>query len=251
MDWLDRIHIYFVGSGVRSSPDNLVYHYQTLISGFLAVAAAGFTVWVLLHQVWVMQRQHEELINRQYRAARSSLSLALMDISDYAEQCVNLLSQVLSKHDEEDDIRDEVDAPPMPASALSSLSQLIALADEQDARKLQSLLIHLQIQRSRLVSRLLDISPTRSPNSSWVKQDLRHDVLDAFILMRMTNIMFAYARWEVDHLPEVSEESISGSYEYILGSKFDKLTEEYVAEKLPRFTVRAFEDRKEKRSSNA
>lgn len=247
MDWLDRIHIYFVDSGLRSSPNNLVYHYQTLISGFLAVGAAAITVAVLLHQVRVMQKQHKELINRQYRAARSNLSLALMDISDYAEQCVNLLSQVLSEYEEDDYVRNDVTPPPLPASALSSVSQLIALADEEDARKLQSLLIHLQIQRSRLVSKLLDISPTRSPNSYLVKQDLRHDVLDTFILMRMTHIMFAYARWEEDHLPEVSEETISDSYEYILGSKFDKLTEEYVAKLLPRFTVRAFEDRKKRR----
>ena len=244
MEWLDRLHIYFVDTGASTSPNNWLYHYQTLISGILALIAGGATVYFIRLQIKSAKDQHAEIIERQYRSTRANLPLALSELSDYAQECLFVLDAAMSGHDEDDDIKVELTAPNLPGAAVRSIAELIALATEDDANKLQAVLQFIQIQHSRLQSQVRDLSPTKSPGAIVIKQNLRHDVLDACILQKMTNYLFPFARWEVECLPDYDNSGLTGALEYLVGTKFDKQTREYVDENLVKFASYHFKSTK-------
>ena len=245
MDWLDRLHIYYIDAGNEAAPDSWVYHYQTLIAGGLALVAAFFTVLFIPRQIAVSESQHREILSRQYRSVRASLPFALSQLNSYAEECSQLLQSIMQGKEEDEDLEMEIECPSLPETSAKTITELIALASENDARKLQALVRFMQIQNSRLTSKFLELSPSNSPGSIVIKQNLRHDVLDTCILLKMTNLFYPFARWEVDEVPDFDGSGLTGLMEYTVSTSFDEKTVEYVKEKLLKFTAYAFEPRRQ------
>lgn len=243
MEWLDNVHIYFVDSGARTVPTGWIYHYQTLISGFLAVAAAAVTVLFIREQIKTSQAQHVELIGRRFRSMRANLPLALMELSDYAQECIQIFSELMAKKEEDEDIKSEVEVPSLPISTLHTITELISLAEEKDAAMLQALLRFVQIQQSRLRSTAFELSEKKNPGGIILLQNLRGDVLDAFTIKKMTNFLFPYARWESDHIGSFEDSDFGGALEYVLSTSFDSQTSEYVTKNLVSHTTYYFSDR--------
>jgi hypothetical protein len=240
-DFLDHVHVVFV-DGVPNTPNNPVYHYQTLIAAALALLAAGLTVHYIRKQIEQSDKQHKENlkashaqieaanklhrenIERNARSVRSNLPLALSEISDYSGQCVDLLSKIFPGFEEDENIELQIEVPELPITALSIVTELISLTEEKNAEKLQSLLRFIQIQHSRLKSLQGNISPNRPNSDLIIKSNLHSNVLDAFALKRMTDHFFYYARWEEDVISEVGEQIHLGPLEFTLHTRFDSPT---------------------------
>lgn len=244
MDWLDHIHIYFVNGGGNSAPHNWIYHYQALISGGFALLAAGGTAFAIIKQISVSKSQHRELVNKQYRSARAKLAVALMQLSDYAQECIAQLEKAMANKDEEDNIKLEISCPNIPTSSIDALTELIALSSEDNSKKLRSVVRFFQVQHSRLRSTAHDLSPSQSPNKAMYLSDLRHDVLDACVIQKMIGLFWDFARWKVDNVPEFKNSGLNGRLEYTINTKFDQATIQYIHAKLIRYTAMEFEERK-------
>ena len=243
MEWMDRIQIYFVDGSGSSSPNHWFFHYQTLVTGLIALFAAGLTVHFIRLQIRLSERQHREQIERQHRATRANLPFALVQLDQYSNDCLERLSKIMQDYGDDDDIEAEVECPELPREAMETITQLITFTSDGTARKLQAVLIFLQIQYSRLSSDFDRMSPSKNPESVVIKSNLRHDVLDACIILKMANYFYDYARFEVDELPSFADSGLTGALEYMLGRKFDERTIEYVTEKLVRFTEMALDER--------
>ncbi|MEZ5946608.1 MAG: hypothetical protein R3C13_11340 [Hyphomonas sp.] len=232
MEWLDKVQIYFVGNP-NTAPNGWIYNYQTLVAGLLAFIAA-FVAALLLWQ------QHRELIDRRYRALRASLPLALSELHDYTQECLQLLSNAI-KYKQDPTAKLDGSLPALPPTALSTITELIAFANKQDAKMLQAILRQVQIQRSRLHSQFREMVAKTDDAMAPSYHQLKDDVLDAFVIQKMANHLFPYARWEVEHVPQ--EIDISRSHEYSMATIFPETFREYVSENLGKMVVRAFKDR--------
>jgi len=238
MDWLGKFHIYVLGD-FYPQPDNWIYHYQTLLSGTAALLAAVITVGILWLQMRASERAHEEVIQRRFRSAKANLPLSLSDLFDYGEACIKVLSSFTKKSTGSEPIQANVCAPEIPKAALSNLTELIEYSDHSDARYLESLLRFIQVQNSRFRSTLRDIHPSDSNGKIVGKHNLRHDVLDAHILLAMAGHIFPFARREVDHIGSYkATEEFPGRY--FLYTNFDKETVKYVVDKLHRYCEKQF-----------
>ena len=241
MDWLDRFHIYFVSAASNQQPDNWFYHYQTVISAAVALLAAVLTVGVIWIQIAETKRNHRELIERQYRSVRANLPLSLSELFDYGEQCIEKLSDAMRGRGEADDIRIDITPPILPKGALANLTENIEFSEEVDAIKLQQILRFIQIQNSRFRSSMRSIRVNRPPSHHTGLYNLRHDVLDAFILLSMAGHVFPYARLQQQHIPtyDKSDGDFSGAHR--LGDLFDIQTAKYVVEHIHGLTKAEFE----------
>ncbi len=234
MEWLDGLKIVFIGSE-SPAPDNWFYHYQSLIAGIIALIAAAITTGMLIcHQNFVIRRRQVAL--------RSNLPLALSKLHDYADTCLFELARLIQNNQEHSDIQNQLCVPDLPQSSLETITGLIEFSNSGDARFLQALLRQLQIQHARLRLTHVRLGPDRQRGALITRNNLREDVLDAFIIKVMTDHIFGFARYEVDAIPAYKSGSVE-SGGFFLQDRFDTLTMQYVRERLGRNVADSFADR--------
>ena len=233
MEWLANIDINIAAP--QNGPDNFVYHYQSLIAGLLALVAGGAPAFFL----WLQSRR---LNRRRLNSALSRLPLALSDLHGYADSCLLELSRLMARTGEFDDIRNPIRIPHIPEDALNTLTEMIESSADSDAQFFQALLRRLQIQNSRIQRTAIDVSPERPSSLHTGTYNLRHDVLDAFVIKTMADHLFPFARREVGHVPPYSAPTDRIPGLYLLHTHFDSATNEYVAQHLGRVVERAFKD---------
>ena len=203
-----------------STPDNCLYHYQTLLTGLIAVAAAFFSLRLLHHQTKQTQEHHEENIaearrqhlderRRRSRAARSVLPEALSSLVSYADQSISywvqLRSAVSSEGRSSVPESDELTSVPQySADDIVKVQESIEFADEDVAHGLSDVLGWLQIQNVRLGASLERSTRVgrshiiRGPTSS----DANQGIYDSAKLMAIAESFFEYARRETDSAPD-------------------------------------------------
>lgn len=268
MEWMDKVHIYFVSGTVPSEPDNLIYLYQTLISGALAVLAAGFTIWFIRKQVQATEKQHaetiaelklqirvaedqirssekvhRELLERRHRATRSSLPLSLSDLFDYATDCIDCLAEAMANCGEHEDIRKSIDGPELPRKAIANLVDVIEASSTEDAVQLQHLLRFVQLQNARIRKCLYQIGPDRREGDGVHKFNLRPVVLDCYVLLAMISHVFPFARKERDKIGKYRTKASEIPHNFFLEEKFDNLTVSSVVDKIHDYAAYEFGDR--------
>jgi hypothetical protein len=135
-----------------------VDHWQTLITGIAALLAAPVTIVVLNCQI----RQTRELANdqrqRQERAARAVLPLAVSELQQHARACIRGLYELRPYFQPSGSLDQEKvnkcletwPSPPLPEDVLSVLKEWIQFSDNAPAEAASTLIHRLQVQKSRL-----------------------------------------------------------------------------------------------------
>lgn len=192
---------YFALAFARAAlQQSLLFDFQTLITGVIALVVGFYTVRGLHEQIQEARRQENERIARSSFAARAVMPLALVDIHEYGEDCVKLIRSLL------DNSTDGVlvDAPkPLPKipvfspNAINALQGLLQHEATENRHGIALLISKLQIQRSRLAGQVLALeSPTVI--QSFGVMSLMARLFDTVEIIGLCGLAFPYARGEPD-----------------------------------------------------
>ena len=131
----------------------LADHWQTLISGILAIIAALFGAGLVYHQTRQTRAIEEDRLQRRHAAARSTLPLVLSSIMNYARQVGAGMRQLYlssaGNHVDRDRLVDW-DIPAVPPGETAALANVIEAASNDTADVIADLLGHLQVQSGRI-----------------------------------------------------------------------------------------------------
>jgi hypothetical protein len=139
----------------------LLYNWQTLISGLLALGAAIAGIVYLHRQI----RQTEELEGKRrakkLAAIRAVGPLALSAIGEYAKQCTNVLKALHVQCGTGLALpSSSVALPDVPNETITLFSDFIEYSDDDEADLIEELMRDIQVQQSRLRG-LVRISATQ------------------------------------------------------------------------------------------
>jgi hypothetical protein len=127
-----------------------LYDWQTLVSGFLALIAAGVTVIYLKKQISLSEKQETDRLQRQHNAARVTLPLTLSGLCQVIEQMLMELHTAKS-----DPNTFQLPAPP--TNAIIELQQIILSTDNSSIttpiaeiiREIQTLWVRVEALSNR------------------------------------------------------------------------------------------------------
>jgi hypothetical protein len=134
-------------------PIVIIYNFQTLITGAMALVGAVWTVVTINKQIRQANTLEAERRARKHLVARAMSANSLSSLTAYSEQCLTILSTLASATGTqtiEAVTMDEI--PPIPSEALLTLGQCLEFGDEPIRKDIESLIHKLQIQQSRLRS---------------------------------------------------------------------------------------------------
>lgn len=174
--------------------------WQTLIAGMLALLAAVPTVFMLNEQIQLEQRRAQDAIERKQFAAKSSLPLALVELTKYADLCLKQLASLKENIDCHGVLRqggDGISVPKLPLSAVQTVESCLESASASNRDALAGILCHLQIVNSRLEACETDRVTIR------VRHNLITFIIDALELRRRVEHVFPYARGESETISTV------------------------------------------------
>ncbi|RWD62317.1 MAG: hypothetical protein EOS36_15455 [Mesorhizobium sp.] len=175
------------------------YDYQTLITGLLALAGAWWGVRAINMQMTQEARAEADRLASRRAAARATLPLSLSLLSEYAEECVVVLNDLLEKCVDDalpNSARFTFPAPP--AEAIQSFKEMTEVSLPSDRETLAAILTKIQIQRSRISS----ITPQkRSPHMIVARANLEEYVLDAAEIYARSAALYEYARRKSEAIP--------------------------------------------------
>lgn len=157
MDWIEAIRIYFVQAS-DSSPENIIYNYQTLITGALALIAALLTIRKIDQQIKQERERQIDQLERQHRSRLAGLPFSFVEVLDYAKICWELSVkwfenwEAYQEWDRESELEFAGQLPRLPFDALRNIQALVETSDYDSAESLSELLSFAQIQNSRFTS---------------------------------------------------------------------------------------------------
>lgn len=163
----------------------VLYDWQTLLAGLLALVGAWLTVQSVRTQIKRTEAQAEAARKREEFAAKAILPLALSQLSIYGQDCIRLLSPLAAQPH----IPEGTQTPRVPESAISVLQECTRYADERIASKIAVLLGKLQIQQSRLNELL-----TRRGGEVIIGHEITSNMIDAADVYARTADLYDYAR---------------------------------------------------------
>lgn len=159
---------------VWKSTCTLLYDWQTLLAGILALMGALITVLVVVRQIrsarddtnsqiraakedtdkqigWSV-RLEEERRRRDERAAKAVLPLAISPLIEYALECIILLSDCKESDNGVEIGKEPI--PVIPTDVIMSLREVARHADDAVSKQVETLLSKLQVQHARMTSQL-------------------------------------------------------------------------------------------------
>ena len=207
MDWLDRIHIYFISSGTQSSPDNWLYHYQTLLAGVAAVLVGVATIAVLSHQIREEKRRRYQEIDSRHRAVRAGLTFSYVELIEYYDACNEFLLSWLDNWeqflawDKTSELTGLRPAPKFPLNAMRNIQASIETAPERIAVEFEKHITGAQIQNSKFRDWSAQTIPEEQDSRDLVHRSNIYDVLSTTMELRSLSAHgLRYARNEASSI---------------------------------------------------
>lgn len=182
------------------APTNLLYHYQTLVGGLLAIAGAAIGAAYINKQVKSAERQELNRLASRREAARAVLPLTLSSVTEYATDAGRAMLALMAQCQGET-LPPQVAIPTwpkLPTEAINSLKELAEYSRPNETLFVSRLLSALQIQNSRIRDLEKELSGNRR---STLKVNLESYLIDAGESYARATALFDYARREAEHFP--------------------------------------------------
>jgi hypothetical protein len=129
-----------------------LHEYQTLLTGFIALAAAAIAYRSVREQTTQADNAFWERLKREELAARAVLPLTLSSLAQYAEECAQAVQSLLPSDPKQTWVDDRLAAIPLlPEGAIPNLTAVIESATPTAGQRLADLVAALQVQRARLL----------------------------------------------------------------------------------------------------
>lgn len=177
-----KIHI----NTAEASPSwfvDILDHWQTLITGGLAVLAALGTIWAMRWQTNIQKEQFESVQRRKAWSAQAKLPDALSAISEYSRAVMAAL------------ISGDASGVVYPTEAVRELKDSIEYIEERAAKRVFELVSKLQVQRARFQE-----YAERRGGRPFDLEGQQY-VYDAVLLTAFTDSLYEFARGEVEYGP--------------------------------------------------
>ncbi len=208
LSWADTAHKIFLGTDGR-------LQWETLVTGFAAVVAAGVTICRLNAQIKQAGDLAAEQRRRKARAAQAMLPLALSELGEYATACIAGLYSLrpcftgdggLDRSAATNELA-KWSPPTLPENVLSLLKDCIEFCEDRPAEAIRDLVRHFQIQHLRIVE---DIARLRLNDGVrlllWA--NIEQAIQDAAELYARGALVFPFARGSPAHIAEVARPQI-------------------------------------------
>ena len=189
-----------VASHTNGEPDNLLFHYQGLFAGLLALGSALLATFFLHRQI----RQERDLENArksgQREAARSWLSLQASTILAYAEATGEQLWRLYETNPEAEPLKPAAipEFPTSPMSAAAAVKEFAQFASKDEARFIALIFASMQLLETNIRS-------LKSSKVSHYRSNLESYVIYAAELYARTEALLDYARHVTDVFPTDAE----------------------------------------------
>lgn len=165
----------------------LLYDWQTLFAGLLALLGALITVYFIQKQI----RQTSDLANdvrtHEEFAAKAVLPLALSQLSRYGQDCIELLNPLTEEP--RSVVSEAAQTPRLPENVISVLQESARYAEPAVASQIAALLSKIQIQQARLISLL-----ARNSGKQLTEYEGVSAMIDAADVYARTAELYDYAR---------------------------------------------------------
>ena len=172
-------------------------HWQTLVAGLMAIAAALVGGFFVNGQVQLARRQEDERMRRRHAAVRAIMPLTLSALMEYARLCGRAL-RVLHLSSPRSDVRSaevaDFELPPVPGDRIAALADVIEASPPEVGRVIARLLSKLQVQDGRLRSIKAEILDPHGHLRSAPKVMLEDFIIDAADLYARCEGLLDYAR---------------------------------------------------------
>lgn len=172
-------------------------HWQTMISGFAAVAAAAVSIHYLRKQISETNKQETRRRSRRLAAARARLQLSLSDGISYANDAIQLLKKYVDQINAKGDVAAlaSIPRPTLPDQAILSFEAIIEATDDDEfAGYVASMVSDMQVLNSRLQGVATEARALGLPN-------LHAYIMNAAKIYAYAAGTFKYARRETDTPP--------------------------------------------------
>jgi hypothetical protein len=133
--------------GVRQ----VLFDWQTLIAGILALLGAFLTVRVIRAQISQAGNSEEARRKRDELAARAVLPLALSQFTRYARDCIMLLVIYVPGHGSRPPVPNNLALPTLSPDVIRSLQESARYAGPGVVSQIASLLSKFQVQQARMI----------------------------------------------------------------------------------------------------
>jgi hypothetical protein len=173
-----------------------IYHWQTLISGFLALFAALLAGALLNRQIKQSEKLAAEQLDRRHNAARAALPLALSVILDYCQKTADDIASAIEtiegniKADNQPDnmVPISFDKHEFPENAVQLFFKFIeTLSNKSEVKHVAELISQIQIFKARFTS--------IHPNNLNVSHYLYGLIIDCATVKFLTENLFNYTRF--------------------------------------------------------
>lgn len=187
----------------------LLYKWQTLFSGLIALGAAFIGWRAVRKQISHADLQFATTRQQRFIAERAGLVHVLTQISSYSDDCMSQTSSVLTKLLDRtgQEKRTKVltgmlpsyEAPALPSDIVPELKVCMEYACDEFSSLIASLLIDLQVQQSRIQSLWRDVK--QSEHTIVTRHSFESAFLDAAAIKGHANNLYKYARFQTDEIP--------------------------------------------------
>lgn len=191
---LPLLCIFLLGLSLVASPTpNVLYDYQTLVTGILALGSAIWAGLLVRQQMAQAGGFEQKRIESKRETSRAMLPMALTELTRYANECGAF---VIAFGDREPGVRlvtgaPTLEPPPVPTSALLMLKELAEYVEPAERLFLARIISAIQILSSRLASMIE--SPRSHPQPT-----LDDYLIDAAEVRARVDVLYGWARYEED-----------------------------------------------------
>lgn len=204
-----------------------LYNWQTLISGILAVVAAGYTICELRKQINQQRDLYAESLQRRHEAFRVTLSLTLSQICSAIEQVMHELATISSQNNGAKDLlkgskKELQEIFVISPEIITSLQGVIETSKNQN---LVSLIYQIAVDIQVTVALIESLRTAGNYQVERIDRDrqIEHRLIDLAELYALTEALFDYARRKAVECPtSVSKSSGRAVLEKRL--RFESLT---------------------------
>lgn len=195
--------------GSEHSTVDFIYKYQTLIAGLIALFGAWLTYAAVQKQIATSEAAAKEAQARRHSAMRAALPLQASKLHDYFINCLKFFDDLLEHVEGEviifPDKFVKTSEFTVPNDVIRFLIDFIEISDPNMQRNIENILLKFQIQNSRMAG-IFD----KGSSHDVVKQIIFTEIINSAELVKLTEVLFKYARGE-----DFSYRFISSSYEEI------------------------------------
>lgn len=201
--------------------ESLLYRFQSLIAGIMALLGAGLTVHYIGKQIRQVDRLEEDRRGRRNLADRAMLPGALSQLCGYADRSVAFLRSipVTIKEGHYEVGLPAKPVPIIPSEVLIVFRSFIETGDGDASMSLARIMRHLQVLDARLRGLAQDEFPDNVSNVT-AQPYLLAVIVDALELLTRCNNAFGFARFETESIPaDITLEMLSNAvWRYFLDS---------------------------------